>query len=75
MLAKDPVELLKEIKVQMHNTVRTQLLEWTRITATEKFLSFCQQDLSLADYIVHFEELRNILLLKMKWDSMIPTLL
>ena len=44
----------------MHNTVRAQHSEWTRITATEKFLSFRQQDLSLVDYIVHFEDLRDV---------------
>ena len=59
-LAKNPVELLKAIKVQMHNTVRAQYLEWTRITATENFLSFRQQDLSLAECIIHFKELRDI---------------
>ena len=44
----------------MHNTVRTQLPDWTRITATENFLSFCQQDLLLAKYIMNFGELRDV---------------
>ena len=72
-LATDPVELLKEIKVQMHNTVRTQLPEWTHITATEKFLSFRQQDLSLANYIMHFEELRDVFVTQNRNSSMIFT--
>jgi hypothetical protein len=36
-LSRDPVALLLAIKVQMHDTVRAQYSEWTRITATEKF--------------------------------------
>ena len=59
-LSKDPVALLKAIKLQMHDTVRAQYSEWTRITAMEKLLSFRQQDLSLAEYIIHFKELRDI---------------
>ena len=59
-LSRDPVALLLAIKVQMHDTVRAQYSEWTRITATEKFFAFRQQDLTLADYITHFKELRDI---------------
>ena len=59
-LSKDPVALLRAIKLQMHDTVRAQYSEWTRITAMEKLLSFRQQDLSLAEYIIHFKELRDI---------------
>ena len=44
----------------MHDTVRAQYSEWTRITATEMFFSFRQQDLTLADYITHFKELHDI---------------
>ena len=60
VLTKDPVALLKAIKVQMHDTVRSQYTEWTRITALEKLVTFRQHDLSLADYISHFKELRDI---------------
>ena len=59
-LSRDPVALLLAIKVQMHDTVRAQYCKWTRITATEKLFSFRQQDLTLADYITHFKELRDI---------------
>ena len=59
-LATNPVALLKAIKLQMHNTVRAQYSEWTHITAMEKLITICQQDLSLADYITHFKELYNI---------------
>ena len=67
-LLRDPVALLLAIKVQMHDTVRAQYSEWTRITATEKFFSVRQQDLTLAEYITHFKELRDIFVTqKRKW--------
>ena len=59
-LSQDPVALLKAIKLQMHDTVGTQFCEWTRFTATEKFVTFYQKDLSLSDYIAHFKELRDV---------------
>ena len=39
-LSKNPVELLKAIKVQMHHTVRAQYSEWTRIMVMEKTFVF-----------------------------------
>ena len=59
-LSTDPVALLKTIKLQMHDTVRAQYSEWTRITAMEKLITFCQQDLSLVDHTTHFKELCNM---------------
>ena len=42
-LSRDPVALLLAIKVQMHDTVRAQYSEWTRITAITPRFDRCSQ--------------------------------
>ena len=76
MLAKNPVELLKEIKVQMHNTVRAQHLEWTRITATLKnFCLFAKGTCLLPIILFTLRNYAMSSLRRMERDSTILTLL
>ena len=44
----------------MHDTMRAQYSERTRVTAMGDLITFCQQDLSLADYTTQFKKLHEI---------------
>jgi len=56
----DPVELLKAIKLLMHDTIRSQYPMKTQVDTMRKLLTFRQNDLSLSEYIKQFKEIRDV---------------